>query len=71
LTAPSSTKLTFREGGPAELRTTFDLAQLAVGETARRMGVQGAEPPTSDDLAREWTRQRELLEFIVAQPGGR
>ena len=71
MTAPSSTELTFREGGVAELRATFDLAQIAVGETARRMGVQGVEPPAADDLAREWTRQRGLMEFIVAQPGGR
>ena len=35
------------------------------------MGVQGVEPPSPDELTREWARQRELLEFIVAQPEGR
>lgn len=61
----------FREGGAPELRATFDVAQIAVGETARRMGVQGAEPAGASELEREWDRQRGLLEFIVLQPGGR
>ena len=53
LTGQSSAELTFREGGVAELRATFDLAQTAVGDTARRMGLQGVEAPSPDEIERE------------------
>lgn len=61
----------FREGGLADLRVTFELAQLAVAETGRRMGVQQGPPPGVEELEQEWGRQRELLEFILAGQGGR
>ncbi len=67
----SSTDLKFREGELADLRVTFELAQLAVADTARRMGVQRGAPPGEDELEQEWSRQRELLEFIVTVQGGR
>ena len=70
MTAPALTELMFREGGPADLRATFDLAQVAVSETARRMGVQQGGPPNEEQLEQEWVRQRDLLEFIVSGQGG-
>lgn len=63
--------MTFREGGLADLRATFELAQLAVWETARRMGVRQGEPPNEEELEREWNFQRELIEFIVTGQGCR
>lgn len=70
MTAPSSTDLMFREGEIADLRVTFELAQLAVADTARRMGVRKGEPPDEKEVEQEWKRQRGLLEFIVAGQGG-
>lgn len=67
----ASTSPSFREGRPADLRTTFDLSQIAVADTARRMGVQQVGSPGEEQLEREWERQRELLEFIVEGQGGR
>ena len=63
--------LKFREGELADLRVTFELAQLAVTETARRMGVQQGVAPSEEELEQEWSHQRELLELIAAMQGGR
>jgi GNAT superfamily N-acetyltransferase len=68
--AVASSDPIFRTGGPADLRATFDLAQLALSHTARRMGVRLAGPPSSDDLEGEWGRQRGLLQFIATELGG-
>ena len=70
MNAPPFTRLSFREGEPADLRPTFDIAQRAVADTARRMGVQQGGPPTDEQLDLEWGRQRELLQFIVTGQGG-
>lgn len=63
------TGLAFREGGPADLRTTFELSQRAVHSSAQRMGITTADPPDQRTIARGWTRHRDLLEFIAAQGG--
>ena len=70
MSAPPFTELIFREGATADLRPTFDLAQRAVAETARRMGVQQGGPPTEEQLEQEWARQRDLIQFIVTGQGG-
>jgi GNAT superfamily N-acetyltransferase len=64
--------LTFREGGPADLRATFDLGETAWDESRRDRGIL---PPDHmrdpEDLEQAWERERPLLEFIAAQPDGR
>jgi GNAT superfamily N-acetyltransferase len=70
LTAPPSTGLSFREGGSADLRATFELAQLALSDTGRRMGVRHGAPPGEHELESEWGRQRELLQFIATELAG-
>ena len=69
MTVTSSTGLAYREGRPADLRTTFDLSQLAVHSSARRMGISDDDPPGEEEIEREWARKRRLLEFVAAQEG--
>lgn len=70
-TAPSP-ELVFRPGRAADLRATFELAQVALRGSAARMGVRQGERPTDEwEAEQEWGRHRELLEFIIAQEGGR
>ena len=66
---PSST-LTFREGAHSDLRSAFTLAELAVHDTARRTGVLSTDPPSDDQIERDWLLRRDLLEFTAAQDGG-
>jgi GNAT superfamily N-acetyltransferase len=70
-TVAPSTELWFREGGFDDLRATFEVAQVAVSDTARRMGVRQAGLPTPQEVEREWARHRGLLEFIATELDGR
>jgi GNAT superfamily N-acetyltransferase len=70
VTAVDAEALTFREGGHADLRPAFTLAELAVHDTARRTGVVSSEPPSEEQIGRDWDRRRDLLEFTAAQDGG-
>ncbi len=63
---------TFREGSPADLPATFELSEVTMHDSAVRQGII----PAGAGLARatirgDWARQRALIEFIAAQPGGR
>ncbi len=58
----------FREGGPADLRATFELAVRSLVDALVRSGVtpprgMGEEGHVTED----WSRQRGLIEFIAAQ----
>ncbi len=63
--------LAFREGGPADLRATFELGEAAWDESRKDRGLL---PPDHlrdpEDLREAWERERPLLEFISAQPDG-
>jgi GNAT superfamily N-acetyltransferase len=62
--SPSSEARLFREGGPGDLRATFDLQALALS------GLDGTpELPPPAELDGRWAQQRPLLEFIAAQDG--
>jgi GNAT superfamily N-acetyltransferase len=64
-------ELTFRPGGRGDLAQTFALSERAVHDVAARHGaLDSAAPPTDADIRRRWRRQRPLIEFIAAQPGG-
>jgi len=62
-------ELTFREGGPGDLRAVFTVSELAVHDTALRSGVLDTPPPSETQIEEEWQRRRHLLEFTAAQPG--
>ena len=65
-------QLTFREGGVADLETTFALSEHAMHDSAVRQGVIPPERALSDDdIAADWARQRSFVEYIAAQDGGR
>lgn len=66
----AATAFAFRAGGRADLRATFGISALAVHHTSVRMGVSGAPAPTTAQVDAEWLNQRELVEFVAAQPGG-
>jgi GNAT superfamily N-acetyltransferase len=60
----------FREGRARDLRETFSISAVAVHDTATRMGLLDALPPTAAQVDAEWEIQRDVLEFVAAQPGG-
>jgi GNAT superfamily N-acetyltransferase len=60
----------YREGRSRDLRTTFRISALAVHHTATRMGLIDGPVPTTAQIEAEWASQRELVEFVAAQPGG-
>lgn len=66
----AATGYAYREGRARDLRTTFAISALAVHHTAKRMGLVDGAPPTAGQIEAEWRVQRELVEFVAAQPGG-
>lgn len=63
-------ELNLREGGPADLRTTFELAERSLHATAERGGFPVKGPLTDERLERRWRNGRAFVEFLAAQPGG-
>lgn len=62
----------FRSGGAADLRHTFEISARAGYDTATRQGILPAgRPPTDAQIDGDWRRRRGLLEFLAARPGGR
>ena len=66
----TATGYAFREGRSRDLRTTFGISARAVHHTATRMGLIDGPPPIESQIEAEWGAQRELVEFVAAQPGG-
>lgn len=66
----SATDFLFREGRSRDLRSTFAISARAVHHTASRMGLLDGPPPTPAQIEAEWGLQRDVLEFVAAQPGG-
>jgi GNAT superfamily N-acetyltransferase len=66
----AATDYAYREGRTRDLRATFAISALAVHATATRMGLIAGPPPSLAQIEREWESQRELVEFVAAQPGG-
>ena len=63
-------ELTFRDGAPSDLPSTFALSERAMHEVAQRQGVVPSDRELSDaDIARHWDQQRPFLEWIAAQHG--
>ena len=64
--------LSFREGSAGDLAGTFALTQRALHASAisRRIAPPGSEMD-DERIAQLWSEQRTLVEFLVAQDGGR
>ena len=66
----ATARYTFREGRARDLRSTFAISAIAVHHTASRMGLLDTPTPTPAQIEAEWGAQREMIEFIAAQPQG-
>jgi GNAT superfamily N-acetyltransferase len=66
----AATDYVYREGRARDIRATFTISALAVHHTASRMGLLDAPSPSSSQIEAEWGIQREVLEYVAAQPGG-
>jgi GNAT superfamily N-acetyltransferase len=66
----AATRYAYREGRSRDLRATFAISARAVHHTATRMGLIDGPVPNHGQIEAEWRTQRELVEFIAAQPGG-
>jgi GNAT superfamily N-acetyltransferase len=65
----STEGLEFRKGRPADLRTTFSLAEICMHLTAHKMSLVGPDPPDEEEIEERWRRERGLTEFVAAQAG--
>jgi GNAT superfamily N-acetyltransferase len=64
-------ELSFREGGPADLRAAFELGESAWDESRRTRGLLGPDQGRDrDEIREEWERSRNFIEFVAAQPDG-
>ena len=62
----------FREGSARDLVSTFALAERAIHDVAVRQGVMPeGTAPSEATIRSHWLRQRNMIEFLAAQPGGR
>jgi GNAT superfamily N-acetyltransferase len=63
--------LAFREGRPADLRAAFELGEAAWDASRIQRGLLPSDHVRDEqELEAQWLRERPLLEFIAAQPGG-
>lgn len=62
--------VSFREGSPADLRSTFALSDRAMHSLAVQQGFLGGER-SDEQIAQSWLRHRKLVEFLDAQPDRR
>ena len=68
----ATAQLTFREGSAGDLAATFELAERALHDVAVRQGVMpGGSLLTDAAIRSHWLTQRNMHEFLAAQPGGR
>lgn len=65
-------EVAYREGAAGDLGTTFAVSERAIHDVAAGQGVVPAEPgPSEASIRSHWLRQRNMIEFLAAQPGGR
>jgi GNAT superfamily N-acetyltransferase len=63
--------VSFREGSPADLQSTFALSERTMHRVAVQQGFLGPADRTEQQIAESWARHRKLVEFLDAQPGRR
>ena len=65
-------EVSYREGSARDLATTFAVSERAIHDVAVRQGVMPAgSAPTESSIRSHWLRNRGMVEFLAAQPGGR
>jgi GNAT superfamily N-acetyltransferase len=63
--------LSFRKGRASDIRATFELGEFAWDASRIERNLLPADHERdADELGAQWRRERPLLEFIDAQPGG-
>ena len=63
--------LSFRPGGPGDLRAVFLLGESAWDASRRSRGLLAPEEGRdAGELEEEWQRSRDFFEFVAAQPDG-
>jgi len=68
----AATELSYREGTAGDLAATFALAERALHDVAVRQGVMpGGTGLTDATIRSHWLTQRNMIEFLAAQPAGR
>jgi GNAT superfamily N-acetyltransferase len=60
--------VSFREGSPADLPSTFALSERTMHRVAVQQGFVHGEDRSDAELAESWGRYRSLVEFLDAQP---
>jgi GNAT superfamily N-acetyltransferase len=71
LASHAVSELTFREGGPGDLRAAFELGESAWDASRRARGLlRPDEGRDHDELRGDWERARPFIEFVAAQPDG-
>ena len=66
----TTTHLSFRDGAPSDLATTFALTRRTIYHAGRRQGfLPGDVELSEEEIGAQWTRQRSFVEFVGAQPG--
>jgi GNAT superfamily N-acetyltransferase len=64
-------EVTFREGGPGDLRAAFELGESAWDASRLARGLLSPdEARDHDELRGAWERSRPFIEFVSAQPDG-
>jgi GNAT superfamily N-acetyltransferase len=61
----------FREGSPADLQGTFALSERTMYGLAVKLGYITAGDRSDAQVKQSWSRHRNLVEFLDAQPGRR
>jgi GNAT superfamily N-acetyltransferase len=67
----TSDAVSFREGSPADLHSTFVLSERTMHRVALQQGFLRGVDRSDAELAVSWARYRNLVEFLDAQPGRR
>jgi GNAT superfamily N-acetyltransferase len=63
--------VSFREGSPADLQSTFALSERTMHRVAVEQGFVRGGDRSDAELGESWARYRNLVEFLDAQPGRR
>jgi GNAT superfamily N-acetyltransferase len=63
--------VSFRDGSPADLHSTFVLSERTMHRVAVQQGFLRGVDRSDEELAKSWARYHNLVEFLDAQPGRR
>jgi GNAT superfamily N-acetyltransferase len=69
LAAVSAEEISLREGAAGDLQATFALAERTMHQLAVEQGYVRDGERSDEEIAAAWSRYRNLIEFLNAQPG--